>query len=233
MKTHWKKLTHSDYLGSWDLAEGEQRSLTITKIEEQNLKASPQAEEEPCVIFHYKGSKPMVMNKTNLGAVEKYLGTPYVEEWMGKTIVIHVEKGVKAFGKVVDALRVLPDAPKPKAAKKIIALEVGDANWNRAIKYVEGNVALGLDGIINQLSKKYTISEEVRLRIAAHMTPTTADTIPVEKKKIPLAKDDENWTAVVTWAVANKEMGILKIVKELKNKYIVSQGVGLEIGKLI
>jgi hypothetical protein len=49
--------------------------------------------------------KPMILNKTNCKIIAKIHDTPYIEQWAGKSILIYAAK-VKAFGEMVDALRV-------------------------------------------------------------------------------------------------------------------------------
>lgn len=112
-KTHWKKLTNTNYLGSWDLEQGERRQLIIKEVKEEKLKASPAAEEEMCLVVYFTTGKPMVLNKTNAKAIEKATTTPYIEQWVGKTITV-AAKSIRAFGETMDALRVEPFAPKPK-----------------------------------------------------------------------------------------------------------------------
>ena len=46
--------------------------------------------------------------KTNFQGLENATGTPFIERWVGKKICVYVETGVKAFGQVVDALRIKP-----------------------------------------------------------------------------------------------------------------------------
>ena len=117
-RTHWRKISNSNYLGSWDLEPNEKRIVTILAVAQEMLKANPQAEEQPCVVAEIKDSLPMVLNKTNLRAIEKALGSGIIEEWVGKQITIYSKK-IKAFGETVDALRVEPVAPKPKAKPKL------------------------------------------------------------------------------------------------------------------
>ena len=38
-KTHWKKLTNPNYLGSWDFQPGEIRTLTIKEVREEPVKS--------------------------------------------------------------------------------------------------------------------------------------------------------------------------------------------------
>ena len=63
----------------------------------------------------------MIMNKTNCKIIEKIYGTPYIEDWIGKKIQIYVQKGVKAFGEIVDALRIREQIPGGKSVEKILA----------------------------------------------------------------------------------------------------------------
>ena len=106
MPTHWKKLTNPDYLGAYALESGQDIILTIGYVREEKVTGTD-GKKDDCVVCHFseRGVKPMILNATNMKTITKVLGTPYIEEWAGKRIQIGVEK-VKAFGDVVDALRV-------------------------------------------------------------------------------------------------------------------------------
>jgi hypothetical protein len=109
MKTHFKKLRNPNYLGAWDLSDekGETKNkiVTITEVKKDQV-FDGNGKQEECVVMHFQGLKPMVMNATNLKTVSKVLQTPFIEEWAGKKIELTVRK-VKAFGDVHDALRVV------------------------------------------------------------------------------------------------------------------------------
>jgi len=47
----------------------------------------------------------MILNKENMKLIQKVTGTPYIEQWEGKVITLHVVP-VRAFGETVDAVRV-------------------------------------------------------------------------------------------------------------------------------
>ena len=67
--------------------------------------------------FKENGVKPMILNRVNCKAITKLYKTPYIEEWAGKQVTIRVEQ-VRAFGDVVDALRIKPVLPaKPPEFK--------------------------------------------------------------------------------------------------------------------
>ena len=68
------------------------------------------------VCYWREREKPMILNSTNAKMIQKLLKTPYIEEWSGHRIQIGVEM-VKAFGEIVDALRVRNFLPEEKAVK--------------------------------------------------------------------------------------------------------------------
>lgn len=112
-KTHWKKLAPSNYIGAWDLEDD--TIVTIVSISQEKVKPNASAPEEECVVMKLKEfDKPMIVNKTNLKSIEKATGTAYVEDWIGKQITLFV-KNVKAFGEMVNAIRIRQQAPQPKA----------------------------------------------------------------------------------------------------------------------
>ena len=94
-KTHFKKLRNTNYLGSWDLADSngnfKNKVVTISDVKKQMVHDGKGGQEE-CITVHYKECKPMIMNSANLNTMHKSLGTPYIEEWIGKKIEITVEK---------------------------------------------------------------------------------------------------------------------------------------------
>lgn len=113
--THWKKLTNPDYLGAYSIEDGNDLALTIAYVRQEKVIGSDGKKEE-CIVCHFseKEAKPMILNVTNCKTITKLYGTPLIEQWAGKRILIGIEK-VKAFGDVVDALRVRAKRP-PEAA---------------------------------------------------------------------------------------------------------------------
>lgn len=49
---------------------------------------------------------------------------------------------------------------------KLIALKVGDENWDKVVKYIEANKESGMATIGAQLNRKYSMSAEVKKEIA-------------------------------------------------------------------
>ena len=63
-----------------------------------------------CLVAYFEeSSKPMVLNKTNCKTIEK-IYSPFTDDWIGKKITVFAQK-VKAFGDIVDALRIRPTKP--------------------------------------------------------------------------------------------------------------------------
>jgi hypothetical protein len=64
-----------------------------------------------------------------------------------------------------------PAAPKKAAPKKeqeddgLIELNVGDANWEKVVKYIETNASLGIEKIGKQLVRKYRMTPDLKKTI--------------------------------------------------------------------
>lgn len=115
-KTHWKKLTNPDYLGAYALDDGKDVILTISYVREEKVTGSD-GKKDDCVVCHFSERvKPMILNSTNMKTITKLFGTPYIEDWPGRRIQIGIEK-VKAFGDVVDALRIRKFIPAENVPK--------------------------------------------------------------------------------------------------------------------
>ena len=104
MKTHWKKLTSPNYLGSWSFQPGEEKTLTIKEVKQEIVK-NQNGSEECTVAYFDEDVKPLILNKTNAEMIAKVWGTPFIEDWKGLRITLKVKK-ISAFGEMVDAVRV-------------------------------------------------------------------------------------------------------------------------------
>jgi hypothetical protein len=111
-KTHWKKMRNPNYIGGWDLLDGD-KTVTITKVTKEMVHDGKGGQAECCTV-HFNECKPMVANSTNLKRITKLTGSAFIEDWTGKQIVLTTEK-VKAFGEIHDAVRVsTKSVSKPK-----------------------------------------------------------------------------------------------------------------------
>lgn len=69
-----------------------------------------------------------------------------------------------------------PKAAAPKSEQSdLIELKKGTENWNKVVKYVTDNKALGLDAIGKQLVRKYKISPALKKEIAALCNPSSTN----------------------------------------------------------
>jgi hypothetical protein len=116
-KTHWKKLTNPDYLGAYAVDPDEDLIATIDYARQETFTGTGGKKDEGLVIhFEERELKPMICNATNSKNISKVAKSPYIEDWSGLKIAIHIEE-VSAFGETVDALRVRPTAPRVTTAK--------------------------------------------------------------------------------------------------------------------
>ena len=125
MPTHWKKLTNPLYIGAYDFNPGEEKIGTIAYVRQESV-VGADGKKEDCTVAHFseKELKPLILNVTNCKAITKLYKTPFIEEWAGKRIVMRVQP-VKAFGEVVDAVRIKPEIPKSAAVKEYACEECG------------------------------------------------------------------------------------------------------------
>jgi hypothetical protein len=115
--THWKKLTNPDYLGAYALEPGQELIVTIKSVANEVVTGTD-GKKETCSVMHFvENVKPLVLNATNSKTITKLLKTPYIEEWRGRKIQLYVQNGIKAFGDVVDAIRVRDFLPVAKELK--------------------------------------------------------------------------------------------------------------------
>jgi hypothetical protein len=114
-KTHWKKMINPEYIGAYLLQPNEDLRVRITKVVREMVKGTGGKEEE-CTVAHLQGQKPFILNRTNQKTISKVLGSPYVEDWAGKDILVFATT-TKVAGETVECLRVRPTAPKTEPTK--------------------------------------------------------------------------------------------------------------------
>lgn len=116
--THWKQLANYDYLGAYSLKNGKDKIVTIKKIVTE-LVTGNAGRKDNCIVAYFSDEeKPMILNKTNCKTIQKIYGTPLIEEWVGKKIVLFASTTSLA-GETVECLRIRPyppaaDNPAPK-----------------------------------------------------------------------------------------------------------------------
>lgn len=148
MKTHWKKLNNPNYIGAYELmGVTDELTVKITKVVKETVK-NMNGGDEDCTVAYLENQKPMILNATNCKTIAKLYRTPYIEDWSGLKITLIVQQ-VKAFGDIVDALRIkqaIPQKDELTPANKTV--------WDRAVKAYQKNKNLDI------VKKHYKISPE-------------------------------------------------------------------------
>lgn len=111
----YRKYMDKNYLGSWDVPDGEDLVLTIDHVEQNDVKNERGSERKLTIHFAENGYKPMILNTTNAKRIGKVAGSNKVENWENLRIAIYTER-VQAFGGMTDALRVREYAPRETEA---------------------------------------------------------------------------------------------------------------------
>lgn len=121
-KTHWKNVgDNNNYLGSYSFNDVvKEVVVTIDKIESQEV-TSPVGKKELCIVALFKETevngikiKPMILNATNCKRIEELYGSPYIEDWAGKRIII-MKTMTDFAGEKVPCLRIKHEVPPFKA----------------------------------------------------------------------------------------------------------------------
>ena len=85
--TDYRSLYDKDFIGAWDLAEGD-KTITITRVIGGSLTA-PGGRKSKKPVVYFKGSeKGFALNATNGKTVATLYGT-HIEKWVGKQITLY------------------------------------------------------------------------------------------------------------------------------------------------
>jgi len=107
---HYKKHMDKTYLGSHDLSDddGGYKSVTveISAIHKRQIFNPGSKKDETKLIAALKGKEKMIiLNATNLAAIEGIAGTPMSHKWVGHKVRLVVHK-VPLGKAMVDAIRI-------------------------------------------------------------------------------------------------------------------------------
>lgn len=106
----YRKFMDKNYLGSWDVPDGEDLVLTIDKAARDDVK-NERGSEKKLTLHFVEDYKPMILNATNSKALSEAVGSTKVEDWSEKRVAIYTTK-VTAFGGTTDALRIRNYLPR-------------------------------------------------------------------------------------------------------------------------
>ncbi len=125
-KTPWQKTFDPNFIGAWSLEDGEVFNTVVLKCELKEITSNGKEFKERIVATLKDAPRngillPMVIgNKDNAKALQKLSGSQYVEDWKNIPVSIYVKKNIKAFGELVDALRI-KDTPPLTGDKKALS----------------------------------------------------------------------------------------------------------------
>lgn len=127
-KTHWKKAFNSEYIGAADLQDYNDIILTIKEVRLEVTRGTKDKEMKN-VAYFVENMKPMILNATNCKAVRKLAGgSNFINDWNNIRVTVYVERNVKAFGEVTDALRIRSTPPPLPQEQKQVDVTVAILN---------------------------------------------------------------------------------------------------------
>lgn len=109
---HWRNEFASNYLGSQHFLDGKDKVLTIGNVKAEDLMTTDGSSKHSLVCYWQEDQLPMVLNKTNARQIAKLLKENDYTKWPGKRVQIYVDHAVKAFGDIVDGLRIRKKLPE-------------------------------------------------------------------------------------------------------------------------
>ena len=110
-RTH--EMRESKYLKKEDCGE-DGVQVTIIGVVEMNVAMEDQAPEMKWCLGVKEFSKPLVLNWTNIQAIERITGSDDTDDWAGKSIVLYEDPNVSFGGKTVGGIRIrAPRKMKP------------------------------------------------------------------------------------------------------------------------
>ena len=124
---HYKKLFPSNYIRACDLEGRGDVTVTIRELhlDEVHNPETNEKETKP-VLYFTKGTKGLILNVTNAETIAQLYGDD-TDGWTGQRIALFLQRGVKAFGKVWDAVRIRDQIPAdPNGDSTALLTDDGD-----------------------------------------------------------------------------------------------------------
>jgi hypothetical protein len=90
--------------------------VTIREVRVEEIEGEDGKRERKPVLYFQGKDMGMVLNFTNAGSLTDITGTDETDNWLGRSIVLYVDKTVMFGGKRVGGIRIAPDrsAPRPE-----------------------------------------------------------------------------------------------------------------------
>jgi hypothetical protein len=110
---HWKKMTETENLGAWDLADASGKpkdfTLEIAKVVPGVIKSLERPKGDKRPFIHFKGAKkPLVCNATNAKTITAIAGSGDVDKWVGLRVTLYATMVKAKGGEAVQGIRIRP-----------------------------------------------------------------------------------------------------------------------------
>jgi hypothetical protein len=139
---HWRLAFENKFVGAWnfwDAKNGQYRSgtFTIREIRDERVVMQGGRKELKRLVFFEGKQIPMIMTRTMGKVIEQMYG-PIPKDWIGKSITLYVQRGVRVQDGVGDVLRIrnerggdglkrqLRGEPEPPPEEAMAPEEFGD-----------------------------------------------------------------------------------------------------------
>lgn len=148
MPTDYRTLYSKDYIGAWDLEQGDM-VITISSVKGGEL-TSPGGRKSKKPVVMFEGSKKgFALNATNGKTIATMYGK-YVEKWVGKKLALYKAMARNPEGGPdVECIRVRPTAPTGNATAP--ATEPDAAEPAASTDYITPDQALALEARCREL----------------------------------------------------------------------------------
>lgn len=117
------QMKESKYVKKEDVGTG--KTVTIDRIEQENVAGENQPEEMKYVMYFKEAQKGLVLNWTNLQLAASVCGSEETDDWPGKKIELYEDPNISFGGKLVGGVRIR--APQ-QAQQQPAAQQYDEAN---------------------------------------------------------------------------------------------------------
>ena len=114
---NYQKFFPSKYINAADLDGQEDVLVTVRALGEEEIQNPEGGTEQKPVLRFENAAKGLILNRTNADTIAGLYGAD-IEHWTGKQILLFVEKGVHAFGKKWDVIRIRDRIPPDSSANQ-------------------------------------------------------------------------------------------------------------------
>ena len=148
-KTHWLQSPNKNYLGHWDLPNGDDMVLTIKSAQWEKVKNPITNTEEAKRVIRFKEDvKPLICNQTNAQTILKVTGIKFMEDSAGSQIQVFVDNiRDKRTKEDIDCIRIRPSVESIKWKSDLNKIKT----MEELKKYYEKNKGKGkaFDGYVS------------------------------------------------------------------------------------